>query len=104
MSDIDYTDLDNLFKNMDQAASRADEALKGSLAAQYRELRSLDPAIFADLTPDTSDEAMYEELMAVVMEASARNESQAQLGKRINQMGGLAIEIAQRVPTLLALL
>jgi diacylglycerol kinase family enzyme len=100
----DYTDLDALFAEMDIAAERARLALEGSLATEYKGLRSLDPDTIKDITPDTTDEAIYEHLMAIVQEASARNESQAQLASRIRALGGVAIQIAKRVPSLLAIL
>lgn len=97
-----YEDLDTLFAEMDTAAAsaRAKAAMDGSLSAEYRAIRSLDPQTIQDITPDTTDEAAYEELMAVVQQASARNESQAQLAGRIKEMGAVAVEIAKRVPTL----
>ena len=100
----DYTDLDALFAEMDLAAERARLALEGSLANEYKGLRSLDPDTIKDITPDTADEAMYEHLMAIVQEASARNESQAQLSARIKDLGQIAIKIAERVPSLLTIL
>ncbi len=100
----DYTNLDALFAEMDLAAERARLALEGSLATEYKELRSLDPNTIKDITPDTTDEAVYEHLMAIVQEASARNENQAQLANRIRALGGVAIQIAKKVPSLLAIL
>lgn len=100
----DYSDLDALFGEMDQSAERARQALEGSLSEQYKALRSLDPATVQDITPDISDEAMYEKLMATVQEASARNESQAQLATRIKTLGGVAVKIASKVPALARIL
>ncbi len=100
----DYADLDALFAEMDLAAERARQALEGSLAAEYRGLRCLDPDTIKDITPGTADEAMYEHLLAIVQEASARNENQAQLAARIRALGDIAIQIAKRVPSLLAIL
>jgi hypothetical protein len=100
----DYTDLDALFAEMDFAAERARLALEGSLAAEYRGLRSLDPDTIKDITPDTTDEAVYEHLMAVVQQASAKNENQAQLASRIHALGDIAVKIAKRVPSLLAII
>lgn len=100
----DYSDLDALFAEMDKSADRAKVALEGTLAAEYKGIRSLDPETIKDITPDTTDEAMYEQLMAVVQEASARNESQAQLVARVKQLGTLAIEIAEKVPSLAKLI
>ncbi len=100
----DFSNLDDLFADMDSAATRAKAALEGSLAAEYKGIRSLDPETIADITPDTTDEATYEQLMAVVQEASARNESQAQLAARVKQLGELAITIAKKVPSLATLL
>lgn len=99
-----YNDLDALFAEMDLSAERARLALEGSLATQYKGLRSLDPETIKNITPDTSDEAMYEQLMAIVQEASARNEDQAQLAARIRTLGSVAIRIAEKVPSLMAIL
>jgi len=100
----DFTDLDSLFAEMDLAAERARLALEGSLATEYKGLRSLDPDTIKEITPDTTDEAVYEHLMAVVQEASARNETQAQLADRIRSLGKIAVQIAKKVPSLLAIL
>lgn len=100
----DPNDLNALFAEMDRSAERARAALEGTLAAEYKGIRSLDPETIKDITPGTTDEAVYEQLMAAVQEASARNESQAQLKTRITKLGGIAIEIAKRVPTLAAIL
>ncbi|MDD9303934.1 MAG: hypothetical protein HUK40_16950 [Desulfobacter sp.] len=100
----DYTDLDALFAQMDLAAERARLALEGSLANEYKGLRSLDPDTIENITPDTRDEAMYEQLMAIVQEASARNENQAQLAGRIRALGELSVKIAKKVPALLTIL
>jgi hypothetical protein len=46
---------------------------------------------------------VYAQLIAVVEEASATNESQAQLKKEILEMGEIAIEIAKKIPSLSSL-
>jgi hypothetical protein len=98
------SNLDALFAEMDKAAERARLALEGSLADEYKGLRSLDPEQIRSITPDTTDEAMYEQLMAIVQEASARNEDQAALAGRIRNLGEIAVNIAKRVPQLAAIL
>jgi len=101
---IDYTNLDSIREEMAKAAERARLALEGELAAEYRALRSLDPETIKDITSDTTDEVVYEKLIVVVQEASAKNESQAQLAGRIRELGNVAIEIAKQVPQLAAIL
>ncbi len=93
--------IDEMFNDMDKAFERARVGLEGSLAEELRKLRSLDPEIVRDITPDTEDEAVYEMLIGVVQESSARNESQAQLASRIQTLGAVAVEIAKKAAILI---
>lgn len=88
-------DLDALFADMDASITRVSIALRGTLKNEFQALRRLDPDTIKDITPDTTDTAMYERLMLEVQEASARNEDQAQLKNRIEALGGLAVKIAK---------
>lgn len=103
MPNDDFADLDRLFAEMDAAADRAEAALEGRFQDAVRQLRSLDPEAIRNITPNTTDEAVYEKLMVIVQEASARNVSQAKLLERIRQLGGIAVEIARKVPALAAM-
>ena len=53
--------------------------------------------------PHTTALEIYDQLITVVEEASAANLKQADLKKRIMELGEVAVSIAKRVPTLAAL-
>ena len=86
------------------AMKRADEAFRGQYAEELKDLLSLSKESIDEITPDTTDLAIYSELIEVVKEASRVNLEQAELVKRIKAMGQVAISIAKKVPRLGALL
>jgi hypothetical protein len=96
--------LDDIFAEMERAADRAEKALDGQFSDIYKELRNLSPDEIDSITPGTTDQKEYERMIALVQEATERNLNQAQLVDRIKEMGGVAISIAQKVPSLAALL
>ncbi len=97
-------DLDAMFEEMDRAAARAREALNGRYADTYKELRGLSREEIDSITPDTTDQEVYEQLMALVQEATRQNVEQAKLVERIEALGNVAIAIAKKVPSLAAVL
>lgn len=56
------------------------------------------------ITPGTTDLQKYDELIALVKEASRVNLSQAKLATEIRKLGDIAVVIAKKVPALVALL
>ncbi|MCR9213176.1 MAG: hypothetical protein NXI13_05620 [Proteobacteria bacterium] len=96
--------LDEIFAEMDAAAARAEATLNGQFATIYEELRNLAPADIDDITPDISDQKEYERMMALVQAASQQNLDQAELINRIRELGDVAKKIAQKIPSLAALI
>lgn len=96
----DEIDLDQMFAEMDAAASRAERTLEGRFGAIYRELRRLSPEEIDEITPGTTDQKEYERLIALVQQATDQNIDQAQLVERIREMGDVAQKIARRVTSL----
>lgn len=56
------------------------------------------------ITPDTTDLEIYAQLIDIVKEASATNESQAALKEQIVELGAIGIEIAKKIPSLAAII
>ena len=84
------------------AASR--QAFDGKYKDELTQLAGLSRADIDAITPGTTDLQQYDALMAVVKEASRVNLSQAALAAQIKQLGDVAVAIADRIPTLAALL
>ena len=95
--------LDDMFAEMDRAADRAELALNGQFSEIYKELRNLKPDEIDSITPGTTDQKEYERMVALVQEATERNLNQAQLVAQIRELGGVAVSIARKVPSLAAL-
>lgn len=100
----DEIDLDQIFADMDAAADRAERTLNGRFGNIYRELRSLSPEEIDSITPDATDQKEYERLIALVQQATEKNLSQAQFVERVRSLTGVAKEIAEKIPSLIALL
>lgn len=80
------------------------EEFRGMYGVQIRELMGLSESEINAIRPTTADKEAYDQLMMVVQEASAQNLSQAELKQRITEMGAIAVSIAQKVPSLAAML
>jgi len=87
-----------------RALDRADEEFRGLYAEAIAALHSLTPEDLAAITPDPGDLAAFEQLRAVVEEASRANTSQAELRRRIEALGDVALRIARALPPFAALL
>lgn len=98
LSDADFDAL------MNKAISDADEAFDGLYKSEVEALLAISKDEIDAITPDGTDLATYEKLMAVVRESSRKNASQAQLVSRIQAMGEVAVAIAKKVPSFAALL
>ena len=92
--------LEEMLAEMEIAAAKTREALEGKYESEFRELRALDAEQIKEITPDTTDEAVYEQLMIVVREASRNNLDQADLVVRIQALGKVGLQIARMVPSL----
>ncbi|MEO9869492.1 hypothetical protein [Ekhidna sp.] len=85
--------FDDLFKE-------ADDAFDGKYKDELNQLYGLSREEIDAITPGTVDMRVYTKLMKTVEEASRQNMELAQLKKRIEDLGTVAIEIAKKVPTL----
>ena len=94
-----------LFRQRVRAAlKRADEAFKGDYKAEIEGLLGLSKGEIDAITPGNADLEAYNQLIAVVKEASRVNLAQAELRERILSLGNVAVEIAGKVPSLGTLL
>jgi hypothetical protein len=89
-------DLEN-----DLRAGRA--AFEGKYASQIKELMGLSREEIDAIAPDNSDLLMYDQLIAVVKQASKHNISQAALANNIKALGDVAVSIARKSAQLAAL-
>jgi hypothetical protein len=88
---------DDLEAELKKALDRADAQFRVDYAEAMSALKELTPAELAKLTPTMTAKAAYKQLIQAVEIATARNESQAALQKRIKDLGKVAYSIAQRV-------
>lgn len=72
------------------------EAFEGKYALQIKELMGLSRNEIDAIAPDNSDLLIYEQLIAVVRQASKHNISQAELTKNIKALGEVAVVIAKK--------
>jgi len=82
----------------------ADAAFNGQYKDQLNELIGLSRVEIDAIIPGTEDLRVYSVLIKVVEKASQDNLKQAELINNIKALGGLAIKIAKKVPTLAAFL
>ena len=77
------------------------EAFEGQYKNELNALMGLSKEQIDAITPDLTDMQTYDELITVVKEASRTNIEQAQLKAKIQEMGTIAVKIAEKVPGLL---
>ncbi|WP_445402028.1 hypothetical protein [Zobellella sp. An-6] len=76
------------------------EAFDGKYKNELQALMGLSKSEIDAITPWTTDIETYDALITIVKEASRVNLAQAQLKKRIEELGVVAIKIAEKVPGL----
>jgi hypothetical protein len=79
-------------------------AFKGKYRDELIQLVGLSREEIDGITPGVISIQKYDELIAVVKEASRVNLAQAELGKQIKTLGTVAVSIAKRVPAFAQLL
>jgi len=77
------------------------EAFEGTYKVEIASLMGLSKSEIDSITPDTTDIEIYDKLITLVKEASRANLSQAELKQRIEELGVIAVKIAEKVPSLL---
>jgi|TARA_B110000908_G_scaffold22806_1_gene25849 cob(I)alamin adenosyltransferase len=73
-------------------------AFIGIYKDEINALHGLSRAEIDEITPDSTDLEIYDQLIDIVKEASATNESQAALKEQILELGGIAVTIAKKIP------
>jgi hypothetical protein len=96
-------DIEAYRKKLKKRAERNRLAFEGEYGEAINGLLGLSREELDKITPDTSDLDTYDQLIAVVKEASADNIAQAELKKLIIELGSVAVSIAKQVPKLAAL-
>ena len=91
---------EDLEKELKEILKRHHEAFVGEYADEINQLLGLSRQEIDAIVPGTTDLETYDRLITVVKEASRRNLSQAELKKRIEDMGNVAVTIAKKVSSL----
>lgn len=84
--------------------AEADAAFNGAYKEELNKLTGLSKEEIDSVTPGTEDLRVYSVLIKVVEQASKENLSKAQLAENIKELGGIAVKIAMKIPTLASLL
>ena len=87
-------------KRLEERAKVNRQAFDGIYKEEIEGLLGLSREEIDRITPDTTDLETYDQLITVVKEASAANIAQAELKNRIMELGGIAVNIAKRIPKL----
>lgn len=88
----------------DALFAEADAAFDGAHQETLNELTGLSREEVDSVIPGTADLRIYNVLMKVVEDASRNHLSQAQLVNNIRELGEVGVKLAQKVPSLAALL
>lgn len=87
-------------ERLEQRAKKNRAAFIGLYKSEIDKLHGLSREEIDAITPDNKDMEIYAQLIEVVKEASATNESQAALKEQIIELGDIAIKIANKIPSL----
>lgn len=91
-------------ERLKQRAAKNRLAFMGIYKDEINALHGLSRAEIDEITPGNTDLETYDQLIEIVKEASATNESQAALKEQIIELGEIAVQIAGKVPSLSGLL
>ncbi len=91
-------------ERLEQRAKQNRAAFIGDYKLQLDLLHGLSKDEIDRITPDNTDMEVYAQLIEVVKEASATNETQAALKEQILELGAIAIKIAKKVPSLASII
>lgn len=104
MSDEFKFDPEGFRKRLDDTLKQGREAFSGKYKDELNELSGLSKDEIDSITPDITDMQKYDELITVVKAASRANLKQAALKEEILKLGNVAVKIAERIPSLAAIL
>jgi len=96
----DEFDLQGFQDDLQQQLSKSSTAFNVVYKAALSDLAALSINDLKAVLPDVADTQKYDELIAVVNDASKTNLAQAQLKDQIQKLGAVAVEIAKKVPSL----
>jgi len=96
-------DIEEFKRKLREKMAENRKAFEGEYKNELNELMGLSKIEIDAITPDSTDMEIYDQLITLVKEASRVNLSQAQLKKRIEELGDVAVRIAQKVPSLATL-
>ena len=97
-------DLEGFESDLDATLENSRKAFKGKYKNELNALAGLSKEEIDTITPGITDLQKYDELITVVKEASRVNLEQAALKDQIVKLGDIAVNIANRVPSLAAIL
>lgn len=104
MQDNFEFDLEGFDSDLEKTLKISKVAFMGKYKDQLNELAGLSREEIDKITPDITDLQKYDELMAVIKMASAKNIKQVELKKRIENLGEVALKICDQVPTIAKIL
>lgn len=104
MNDEFEFDLEGFESDLDDTLKKSREAFEGKYKKELNALTGLSKEEIDSITPGITDLQKYDELIAVVKEASRVNLQQAALKEQILKLGDIAVSIARRIPSLAAIL
>jgi len=93
-------DIEEFKRRLREKMAENREAFEGQYKDQLNGLMGLSKAEIDSITPDLTDLEIYDQLITVVKEASRVNLAQAELKSHIEELGEIAIKIAEKVPAL----
>ncbi len=96
--------LEGFESNLKEKLKESKEVFQGKYKEELNQLVGLSKEDIETITPDTEDLQKYDELIILVKEASKANLDQALLKEQILKLGSIAVQIAQKVPSLAAIL
>ena len=93
-------DIEKFKRRLREKMAENRKAFEGKYKDEINALMGLSKSEIDSITPDLTDLEIYDQLITVVKEASRVNLAQAELKSRIEELGEIAIKIAEKVPTL----
>ncbi len=104
MTDEFKFDLGGFENDLNTTLKKSREAYEGKYKRELNDLSGLSKTEIDSIVPGTTDLQKYDELIAVVKEASRVNLQQAQLKTQIIKLGDIAVKIASKIPSLATIL
>ncbi len=97
-------DLEAYRKKLEKRVKQNEDAFNGLYKVELNNLLGLSRDEIDKLSPDTTDLKIYDQLIAIVKEASIHNIEQAELVNNIKSLGNIGISIAKKIPSLKTLM